>query len=150
MTLNVDDEGELIEAIWDNEFHGKPKWVGRKFADIRADFWRQTMGEDLQEDLDHLAVEGFLVPDNVSDISLLHDHHPTDQELRERYPKVAGELNIFLHLISARIGGVERIVLSGFHADVPGGEWEVFGFFDAERELNADIFNHWYVEDFID
>ncbi len=37
MTSSFEDEDELLDAMWDEELHGTPKWVGRRLSDIRDD-----------------------------------------------------------------------------------------------------------------
>lgn len=146
MIPEFEDEDELVDAMWDENLAGTPKWVGRRLSDIREEFWQQTMGDDLQDELEYLAEEGFGVPQNISDVSFLHHKHPTDDELREKFATQAEEGSIFLHLVSARIDGEAKFTLVGFHADIPGGEWEVCGMFDKESELTADVLKNWHVE----
>jgi hypothetical protein len=98
MTSSFEDEDELLDAMWDEELAGTPKWVGRRLSDIREDLAQEEDG------------------------------------------------STFLHLVSARIDGDAKFALVGFHADIPGGEWEILGIFDTEGELTAEILKNWQVK----
>lgn len=78
--------------------------------------------------------------------------HGTLKWVGRKFSDIADDLaqaedgSTFLHLVSARIDGDAKFALVGFHADIPGGEWEILGMFDTEGELTAEILKNWHVE----